>query len=117
LGDVDRKTAYGLRCGGGHWFGPDRSLGVEASLLNVHDTYHEFAAGPSIVNSPLTVTAFDLNGRAELLTEERWRLDGVAGYRYVQLHEKLFVGNAASVIDLSDRNEIHAAQVGAVASY
>jgi len=117
LGDVDRKQAYGLRFGGGHWFGPDRGVGVEMSFLNVHDTYHEFEAGPSTVNSPLTVSAFDLNGRAELWTEERWRVDGLAGYRYVQLHEKLFVGNPAFVTDLSDRNEIHAAQVGAVAAY
>lgn len=117
LGDVDRKQAYGLRFASGHWFGPDRTLGVDASFLNVHDTYHEFEAGPSIVNSPLTVSAFDLNGRAEVMTEERWRVDGLAGYRYVQLHEKLFVGNAAFVADLSDRNEVHAAQVGAIATY
>jgi Putative beta barrel porin-7 (BBP7) len=117
LGDVDRKTAYGLRFGAGHWFGPDRTLGVEASFLNVHDTYHEFEAGPSIVNSPLTVTAFDLNGRLEVMSFERWRFDGLAGYRYVSVHEKLFVGNANFVADLSDRNTIHAAQVGAVATY
>jgi hypothetical protein len=117
LGDIDRKTAYGLRLGGGHWFGPDRTLGVEASFLNVHDPYHAIETGPTIVTAPLTVTSFDVNGRMEVMEVGCWRVDGLAGYRFVSLHEKLFVGNANFVSDLSDRNTIHAAQVGAVATY
>lgn len=117
LDEVERKTALGARFGAGHWFGPDRALGVEASLFTFHDPFQRIEAGPTLVNSPITMTGFELNGRAELWAIERWRVEGLAGYRYVQLHEALFVGNAAFVVDQSARNELHAAQIGAIGTY
>jgi hypothetical protein len=117
LGEVDRRWSYGCRVGGGHWLSADRTVGAEFGLFNLHDSHHVIVAGPTIVNSPITFTTFDANLRVEILSHERFRVDGLAGYRYARLHEELFIGNAAFITDLDAKNHLHAGQVGAVGTY
>ena len=117
LGDVTRGFAYGVRVGGGYWFSPDKTTGVDLSLFNSHDTYKEVLAVGTMTTSPVTLTTADANYRSELMTYEKWRFDGLVGYRYLQLHEKLTVFTPTTITDTAARNEVHAAQVGVLAEY
>ena len=94
-----------------------KTLGIDVGWLNVHKPYHEIFFD-TFVNAPLTVTTADVNLRVELLGYERYRLDGLVGYRYARLHETLFVHNLGGfAAEENTRNNVQAAQVGAVGSY
>src|SRR5262245_45792497 len=117
LDDVSRGFAYGVRLGGGYWFSDAKTTGLDLSFLNTHDTYREVNLDGSMTTSPVTATAVDVNLRQELLTYEKVRVDGLVGYQYVQLHEKVTVFTPLFLADVSARNEVHAAQFGVVANY
>jgi len=117
LGDIDRGHECGCQGGAGYWFDDTKTLALDVGWLNVHKPYHEIFFD-TFVNAPLTVTTADVNLRVELLGYERYRLDGLLGYRYVHLHETLFVHSAGGfAAEETTRNNIQAAQVGAVGSY
>lgn len=117
LGDIDRGLECGLQAGGGYWFDDTKTTGLDVSLLNVHVPHHE-TFFDTYVNSPLTVTTADANFRLELLTHERYRLDGLVGYRYAQLHEQLFLHSLDGfAADDNTRNRIQAAQIGVIGTY
>ena len=117
LGDIHRDLHCGVQGGAGYWFDDTKTLGLEASVLNVHKPYHEVSFD-TLINSPLTVTTADANVRLELLNYDRFRLDGLLGYRYAQLHENLFLHSADGFAsEENTRNRIHAAQVGLVGTY
>lgn len=117
LGDIDRGLECGLKAGGGYWFDDTKTAGLSLDVLNVHTPHHEFFFD-TYINSPLTVTTADANVRLELLTYDRYRLDGLVGYRYAQLHEQLFLHSLDGfAVDDNTRNRIQAAQVGLVGSY
>ncbi len=117
LGDIDRGLECGLRAGGGYWFDDTKTTGLDVSILSVHQPHHEIFFD-TLVNSPLTITTADANFRLELLNFDRYRIDGLVGYRYAQLHEQLFLhsldGFAAND---NTRNRIQAAQLGVVGTY
>jgi hypothetical protein len=117
LDGISRGFAYGVRVGGGYWFSDAKTEGLELGLLNIHDTYREVQPGGSMTTSPVTVTTVDLNLRGELMEYEKVRVDGLVGYRYVQLHEKVTVFAPTFLVDESARNEVHAFQLGALANY
>jgi hypothetical protein len=117
LGDIDRGLECGLKAGGGYWFDDTKTAGLAIDVLNVHVPHHEFFFD-TYVNSPLTVTTADVNFRLELLNYDRYRLDGLVGYRYAQLHDQLFVHSLDGfAADDNTHNRIQAAQVGLVGSY
>jgi len=117
LGDISRGFAYGVRLGGGYWFSDAKTTGVDLSFFNTHDTYRAVEWFGRTTTSPVTFTTADANIRSELLSYEKWRFDGLVGYRYVQLHEKLTVFTPTLIADIAARNEVHAAQVGVLAEY
>jgi hypothetical protein len=118
LGDIHRDHTCAFQIHAGHWFDGTKTLGVEASFLNVHEPYHEIFYGNTFVNSPLTVTSGDANVRLHLLDADGFRLDGLLGYRYAGLHEHLFIHSADGfAADEDTRNTIHAVQVGLVGQY
>jgi hypothetical protein len=117
LGDIDRSLECGFQGGAGYWLSDAKTLGVEASFLNVYTPHHEVYFD-TLINSPLTVTTGDLNLRIELLTWDRYRLDGLDGYQFTRLHEDLFVNSlTAPAFDQNVRNRIHAADLGLVLTY
>ena len=117
LGDIHRRLHFGVQGGAGYWFDPTRTFGIEANGLNVHRGY-EKVEFDTFVSSPLTVTTGDLNLRLELMALEKYRLDGLVGYRYARLNEGLFVNQAGSfAFDADARNQVHAGQVGVVGTY
>jgi hypothetical protein len=117
LGDIDRGLECGLRAGGGYWFDDTKTTGLDVSIFSVHQPHHEIFFD-TYVNSPLTVTTADANVRLELLNYDRYRLDGLVGYRYAQLHEQLFVHSLDGfAADDNTRNQIQAAQLGLVGTY
>ena len=118
LGEFDRELALGVKAGGGYWFDDSKTLGLDLSVLNVHQPYHEIFWANTLVNSPLTIATGDANVRMELLGFNRFRVDGLAGYRVVRLHEHVFINSLAGFAgDADARNTIHAAQVGLVGDY
>jgi Putative beta barrel porin-7 (BBP7) len=117
LGDIQRGLECGIQGGAGYWFSDARTLGLDVSFLNVHVPHHEVNFD-TLINSPLTITNGDANLRFELLTYERYRLDGLFGYQYTHLHEDLSVASAGGpAFDESSRNNIHAADLGLVLNY
>ena len=44
-------------------------------------------------------------------------LDGLVGYRYMQLHEKSLTSDGTFVQDRTDRNEVNCGQIGLVGTY
>jgi hypothetical protein len=117
LGDVHRRLHFGVQGAAGYWFDPTKTFGIEANGLNVHKGY-EKVQFDTYVSSPLTVTTADANLRLELMALERYRLDGLVGYRHARLHEGLFINQAgAFAADADTRNQINAGQVGVVGTY
>jgi hypothetical protein len=117
LGDIHRDLNCGIQGGAGWWFDDTKTLGVDVSVLNVHKPHHEIDFD-TYINSPLTVTTADANVRLELLSHVRYRLDGLLGYRYAQLHEDLFVHSAAGfAAEDNTHNRINAGQIGLVGTY
>jgi hypothetical protein len=86
-------------------------------FFNSHNTFNSFLSPTTLDNSPITLTTADVNLRSELFGHDKFRFDGLVGYRYVQLHEKLFVGNPTVRTDLDVRNNISAGQLGALGEY
>jgi Putative beta barrel porin-7 (BBP7) len=117
LGSIDRGLYYGVQVGAGHWFDGSKTLGLEVGFFNSHNTFNSFLNSTTLDNSPITLTTADVNLRGELFAYDRFRWDGLVGYRYVQLHEKLFVGDAQVQTNLDVRNSINAGQLGAVGDY
>jgi Putative beta barrel porin-7 (BBP7) len=117
LTDINRGFAYGVQIGAGYWFDDTKTTGIEASIFNTHDTYHAVQLDGTLVTSPVTYTSTDVNLRSELWEYEKVRVDGLIGYRYVQLHEKLTVTTPTFLSDVSTRNGVSAFQVGSVADY
>lgn len=113
---VDRRYIYGWQVGGGVWFEEDRRLGIDTNLFSAHGAWRQ-VPGPYLIDSPITLTTFDANLRMELFTIEKLRIDGLLGYRYLQLHERYFAGTTVTVLDLADRNHVNAGQIGLVADY
>lgn len=122
LGPLGRDEAYGFKAGGGYWFDDSRTFGARLGFLNLTDPVREIIAGPTLVDAPLTITTADLTLRAELWTADAFRLDGIAGYRYLQLHERLRGGmfrpaQPPARFDLADRNQVHAGELGLIGHY
>jgi len=117
LDSISRGFAYGFRVGGGYWLSDAKTTAIDLNILNTHDTYREVHPDGSMTTSPITVTSVDMNVREELLTYEKVRVDGLVGYRYVQLHEKVTVFAPSFIADVAARNEVHAGQLGVLATY
>jgi hypothetical protein len=117
LGEIHQDLAYGLAGGAGYWFDDTKTFGLEVNGLSIHTPHHEIFFD-TYVNAPLTVWTSDANARMELLAQDRFRLDALIGYRYVDLHEKIFA-NSASGLAAEDRrqNNINVGQVGIVGNY
>src|SRR5688572_15868916 len=117
LGDIHRPIHFGFQGGAGYWFDPSKTLGAEVSGLYVRKGY-ERVEFDTFVSSPLMVATADANLRMELMAMERYRLDGLVGYRYARLSEGLFINQAGVfAADLDTRNTVHAGQVGVVGTY
>jgi hypothetical protein len=52
-----------------------------------------------------------------MIEGEAFQVHALAGYRYLRLHEELFIGNAAFIADIDTKNHLNAAQFGAIGSY
>lgn len=116
LPDVDRRFIYGWQLGAGYWLGEERTVGIDVNVFNAHGSWRR-VPGPYLIDSPVTLTTGDANLRMELLAIDCFRLDGLLGYRYLQLHERYFVGTISTAFDLATRNHVNAAQVGLAADY
>lgn len=117
LGDIRRDLHCGVQGGAGYWFDDSKTLGLDASFLNINRPHQEFFFN-TYINAPLTITTGDLNGRMEVMAYDKYRLDGLLGYRYLQQSEQLFVNNPGGISSDSNAfNRIHAGQLGLVGTY
>lgn len=117
LGPVKRDETHGVRLGAGYWFDDYRTYGVDLSFFATHDTYHEIVGGPALLNSPMTFAGGDANLRGNLLTYDRYRLDGLLGYRVLHLSEQFNRTTFTQVLLTKSNNVVNAAQIGAVGEY
>lgn len=117
MGNIKREETYGVRLGAGYWFDDYRTLGVDLSFLNTHDSYSTFAANLARLDAPLTLTTGDINVRAHLLEYDRYRLDGLVGYRALGLRERFNSFGGGPTVLSESSNTVHAFQVGAVGDY
>lgn len=118
--DVKHEVVYGFKLGVGTWLDSRNKLGVEAGFFNVHDPYRDIFLGqfgPTLVDSPVTLTTADINLRAELFTRGRVRVDGLVGYRYFSLNEQLLENTPVSSNFWRTTNSVNLGQVGAVGTY
>ena len=114
---VDRRFLYGVQAGAGYWIDDSKTVGLDAGFFSTHGTFRELYTNSMLVDSPVTLMTADFNVRAELYNADGMRIDGLFGYRYVQHHEDLFIGESTSTSSLSSRNHINAGQVGANVNY
>jgi hypothetical protein len=117
LGFVKREETHGVRLGTGYWFDDSRTLGTDLSFFATHDTFHEITNTLALVNSPVTFTGGDVNLRANLFSVDRYRLDGLVGYRLLHLSERFNSTSAAQTITAESNNLVNAFQIGAVGDY
>ena len=117
LGDIKRHLTHGFKVGAGLWDDADRHFGLDFGFLNTHDTYHQIRGGGLLVNSPVTFSTAEANGRINLGVFDRIRLDGLVGYRYLTLREKIFEGTAAGATEWRTAIDVHAGQVGLLADW
>jgi hypothetical protein len=113
MGDVQRNETYGFRLVGGSWFDACKTMGVDLSFLNTHDTYHDITPQGVYRNAPVILNTADINWRHRLFTYDRLRIDGLAGYRYLSLEEKLW----ENTTEWRSQNEVNSGQIGFVAGY
>lgn len=117
LGNAENRKLYGGQGEIGYWFNDERSVGLAVGFLTSHAAYREIQGGPLLIDAPVTVTALDASLRTELFVVDRFRFDGLVGYQYVQLHEKLLTGNTTTLSNQSARNTVNGGRVGLVADY
>ncbi|WP_020471821.1 hypothetical protein [Zavarzinella formosa] len=118
--DVRHQGIYGIKLNLGTWLTSDNSLGLDGGFFNAHDAYRDIFLGPfgtTLVDSPVTFTTGDINLRSALFSHGRYRLDGLAGYRYLSLGEQLLEGSAGGINYWKTTNSVNLGQVGAVGSY
>jgi hypothetical protein len=117
LGSLHRDIEFGVLGGAGYWFSPAKTFGLEVTVLDMHQPYREVSFD-SIITSPITVWTTDASLRMQLWTHDRYRIDGLAGYRFAELHENLVIGVANGfATDHNTMNHINAAQIGLVGDY
>lgn len=118
--DIKHQTMYGVKLGLGFWMDSENRYGIDAGFLNVHDPYRDIflgQLGPTLVDSPLTLTTGDLNLRAQLLTHGRFRIDGLVGYRYLNFHEQLLESTPVATNFWKTTNEVNLGQLGLASFY
>ena len=118
--DVKHQLIYGYKLGLGAWLDSANKLGLEGGFFNVHDPYRDIflgQRGPTLIDSPLTLSTADINLRAELFTHGRWRVDGLAGYRYLSLNEQLLETTTMASNFWRATNSVNLGQIGAVGVY
>lgn len=119
--DVDHDLFCGVKVGVLAWLDSDHSLGLDGGFLNAHDPFRDIIqglAGPTLIDSPATLTTADLNLRTELFTRDRVRVDVLAGYRFLSVHEQLLEGSVAGGVNFYEVwNTVNLGQVGAAASW
>jgi hypothetical protein len=117
LGPVKREETHGFRVGAGYWFDEYRSFGVELSFFSTHDSADTFT-NIAFVNAPVVFAGGDLNLRANLFTFDRYRFDGLIGYRALYLSETYNSYSEVEPTILSHaENNVHAFQLGGVVHY
>jgi hypothetical protein len=153
---LDNRLRSGSRLTSGFWLTPARTLGVEGSFFWLGDSttgYHADVPGTGILARPLDgppsaelvafpgtragsvavvsasgVIGAEANVRTALTCGPGWRVDGMGGYRFLNLHESLAIserradlagGNEPGLVaDVFDRfqtsNYFHGGQLGLV---
>lgn len=118
--DVKHGLMYGVKLGVGFWFNDENTTGLESSFLNIHDGYRDIFRGqfgPTLVDSPITLTTVDFNLRHQLVSHGRFRLDGLFGYRYLSLGEQLLEGTPIGSNFYKTQNSVNLAQFGVAGGY
>jgi hypothetical protein len=118
---------------------PNQIIARPFFSVNQNANFAEQISNPGIyrgnvsINSTSTLFGFDVNLRRHLWESENMKLDGIFGYRYVNLREQLditeasvglagaprqFRGIEREVYDsFETRNQFHGAQIGALYEY
>jgi hypothetical protein len=118
LGPVKREETQGFRLGAGYWFDQNQSLGVELSFFSTHDSADSYTNVPSFVNAPVVFAGGDINLRANLFNYDRYRFDGLVGYRALYLSETYnSYSDVEPTILAHAENNVHAFQLGGVVHY
>lgn len=116
LPNVDRRFLYGVFAEAGYWFSEDRTVGLDLSFLTTRANFNDSNLARTIA-SPFTLTSGDVNLRAELYSQERLRIDGMLGYRYLRFDEKYSLSTPIFIDDQHSVNTLNAGQVGINAQY
>jgi hypothetical protein len=93
---------YGIDVDAGYWLNDERTVGATAGFFNADGSLYMSA------NAGL---------RFHLYSHERIRLDGLLGYEYLRLEERIAFGSPTVAVNLSTRNYINAGQAGLIADY
>ena len=102
----------------GYWLDDEREFGILADGMTTHGSYQNGSTGPWQLDAPVTVTAVNAGARLELFEIDRFRFDGLIGYQYLQLHEKLFVGTPTNALEPDRRrDQINGARIGMLVDY
>jgi hypothetical protein len=93
---------YGIDIDAGYWLNEARTVGLNAGFFDADGSLY---------------TSANAGLRFQLYAEDRVRVDGLLGYEYVRLQERITFGLPAVFVDLSTRNYINAGQAGVIADY
>ncbi len=116
LPSVDRRFLYGVFAEAGYWFSEERTAGLDLSFLTTRADFNDSQFARTI-QSPFTLSTGDVNLRAELYSQERLRIDGLIGYRYLRFDETYLFSTPTFLDDQHAVNTLNAGQIGINAQY
>lgn len=110
LGEVKRGVSHGLTLNGGLWLDSAHQSSIQWGGLLVTDSFSR-----SLTNAEVTsfagVYSGDLSLRHQLHDFGHVRIDGLLGYRYLQIFEKFRTQNIND-IEWKSWNNVHLGQIG-----